>query len=149
MIKQITLICNRIWTDIKKGWAAALAIYLYIRLSLIVFGAACPTVIFLGMPCPGCGLTRAGTLLLQGNPADAWRMHPFIFAWIFLVIYICFQRYIRGAKITGLVPMVIVITIAMFVFYIYRMYRFYPNAEPMIQRDSVLFDLLRRMMKIW
>lgn len=144
MIKKIALIWNRIWTDIKKGWAAVLAVYLYIRLSLIVFGAACPTVIFLGMPCPGCGLTRAGTLLLQKDFSGAWEMHPFIWAWIFLVLYICFQRYIRGAKIAGLVPMVILITLAMLVFYVYRMYQYYPDVEPMIQRDSVLFDLFLR-----
>nr|MBQ8253776.1 DUF2752 domain-containing protein [Lachnospiraceae bacterium] len=146
MIKQIALIFNRIWTDVKKGWAGVLALYLYIRVALIVFKAACPTVIFLGMPCPGCGLTRAGTLVLQKDFSGAWEMHPFIYAWILLVLYICYKRYIRGTAITGLIPMVIAITISMFVFYVYRMYRFYPNVEPMVQQDSVLFDLLRRIM---
>ncbi len=30
-----------------------------------------------GQPCPGCGLSRAGRLLLEGRLAEMWSMHPF------------------------------------------------------------------------
>ena len=148
MIQLISLIFKRIWNDIKKGWAIVLVIYLYIRISLIAFGAACPMVIFLGLPCPGCGLTRAGMLFLNGDFADAWRMHPFIYAWLFLFLYVCFQRYIKGTKATGLIPMVILITLTMVAFYIYRMYMFFPDTEPMTQRYSVLYEWLRKALRI-
>lgn len=29
-------------------------------------------------PCPGCGLSRAAHLLLEGHVADSLRMHPFL-----------------------------------------------------------------------
>jgi hypothetical protein len=53
-------------------------------LGFVVLGAAavglrlplCPSALFLGIPCPGCGLTRASLLLLSGDFAGALRMHP-------------------------------------------------------------------------
>jgi hypothetical protein len=36
----------------------------------------CPTAFFFGVPCPGCGLTRATLALLHGDFAAALRFHP-------------------------------------------------------------------------
>jgi hypothetical protein len=36
----------------------------------------CPTALFFGVPCPGCGLTRATLALLSGDFAAAFRFHP-------------------------------------------------------------------------
>lgn len=32
-----------------------------------------------GLPCPGCGLTRAFIALAHGQLREAWRLHPFAF----------------------------------------------------------------------
>jgi hypothetical protein len=32
---------------------------------------------WMGLPCPGCGLTRSGSSLIHGNIAQAIRYHPF------------------------------------------------------------------------
>ena len=37
----------------------------------------CPFHGLTGLPCPGCGLTRAGARLLEGDWAAMWRLHPF------------------------------------------------------------------------
>ena len=68
---------------------------IYIRLS----GQAFETVYFLpcifkgvtGIPCPGCGMTRACLAILQGEFSTAWRYHPFSFLLIGLTILIVFQ----------------------------------------------------------
>ena len=68
---------------------------IYIRLS----GQALETIYFLpcifkgvtGIPCPGCGMTRAGLAILQGEFSTAWRYHPFSFLLIGLSILIVFQ----------------------------------------------------------
>jgi hypothetical protein len=36
----------------------------------------CPTATFLGVPCPGCGLTRAALRLLHADLAGALALHP-------------------------------------------------------------------------
>jgi len=41
----------------------------------------CPFRFFFGVPCPGCGMTRAWTALFKGDIAGAFRWHP-----LFLVI---------------------------------------------------------------
>ena len=37
----------------------------------------CPLHAATGIPCPGCGLSRAGAALLRGDVAEALRMHAF------------------------------------------------------------------------
>ena len=68
---------------------------IYIRFS----GQALETIYFLpcifkgvtGIPCPGCGMTRACLAILQGEFSTAWRYHPFSFLLIGLSILIVFQ----------------------------------------------------------
>ncbi len=38
----------------------------------------CPMAASLGVPCPGCGLTRATWELLSGNGAAAFHLHPLV-----------------------------------------------------------------------
>ena len=46
-------------------------------LSLLWLGApVCPTALFFGVPCPGCGLTRAAFALLSGDVKAALHFHP-------------------------------------------------------------------------
>ena len=53
------------------GGAAGLAIFLDAPL--------CPSAALLGVPCPGCGLTRATLALLHGDVHAAFRFHPLVF----------------------------------------------------------------------
>ena len=39
----------------------------------------CPTAAAFGIPCPGCGLTRATLALLHGDLRGALRLHPLVF----------------------------------------------------------------------
>ncbi len=46
----------------------------------------CPFHLLTGSPCPGCGMTRACLALCEGDPAAAWRYHPFSFALVGLAL---------------------------------------------------------------
>jgi hypothetical protein len=39
----------------------------------------CPSAALLGIPCPGCGLTRATFAALDGRIGDALHLHPLVF----------------------------------------------------------------------
>lgn len=54
----------------------------------------CPMALMLGLPCPGCGLTRALCLLTRGDFSGALAFHPlvpailayFTFLWIYKIV---------------------------------------------------------------
>lgn len=48
-------------------------------LLLLVELPVCPTAALLGVPCPGCGLTRATFALLRGDVQQAYHFHPLVF----------------------------------------------------------------------
>jgi Protein of unknown function (DUF2752) len=60
----------------------------------------CPMAGLLGVPCPGCGLTRATLALLHGNVREALHLHPLVFvlapafAWAMASAAL---SYVRGA----------------------------------------------------
>ena len=57
-------------------------------------GAGVPVCLFQamsGLPCPGCGLTRALSSLVQGHPAAAFSYHPFAF--IVLPLFLMLASY--------------------------------------------------------
>ena len=49
-------------------------------------GFPCPLHLLAGIPCPGCGMTRACLALAQGNPALAWQYHPLSFGLVGLAL---------------------------------------------------------------
>jgi hypothetical protein len=61
------------------GFGLAVALYvagIAIGLIPMAFQLACPSYQVLGLQCPGCGLTRAGTALLHGHFIEALSLNP-------------------------------------------------------------------------
>lgn len=61
-----------------QRWAIGVALVLPLGLALLNEFPICPTAGLLGLPCPGCGLTRATLLLFQGEFAKALALHPLV-----------------------------------------------------------------------
>jgi len=58
---------------VRAAWLGGLA-------GLLVLGLVpCPFALFLRIPCPGCGLTRASWRLFQGDLDGALHFHPLVF----------------------------------------------------------------------
>ena len=56
------------------GFAALVALMAWIP------GLGCPTKAVTGVPCPGCGMTRAALSIARLDVGSAWRFHPLVFA---------------------------------------------------------------------
>src|SRR3978361_1236161 len=61
----------------------------------------CPLAGVLGIPCPGCGLTRATLALLHGDVRGAFHLHPMVF--VLTPVFACTAGaaafgYVRGPR---------------------------------------------------
>ena len=61
-----------------------------------IFSIPCPMDTLLGIPCPGCGMTRAYILLLKLDIAGAFRTHPMFWSVPILLVY-----YFTDGKLLG------------------------------------------------
>lgn len=125
-------IWNRIKADIKEYHKGIIALCVYYISARLVFRAFCPMVILTGLPCPGCGLSRAVWFLITAQPIRAFRLHPLGAFWLLLILYFLINRYIRGRKITrGFVAFLMILALATLILYCYRMLTVFPDRPPL------------------
>lgn len=91
-------IFERIIIDCRQYKIPLLILMLYLGGTQILFHVSCPSVILFGIPCPACGLTRAGFYLLSGDFSTVFSTNPTIFVWAFLLLYFFVSRYILNCK---------------------------------------------------
>ena len=143
MKQRFYMIGYRILKDIKNNWIGLTAVAVCLILFSLIFHNVCPLRIILGLPCPGCGLTRAGFLVLTVHFFKAWQMHPFIYTWIAFALYIGYNRYVRGKSGKYDMQLMLVLIFAMLVFYIYRMVVYFPRVEPMtMDQNAIIYQIL-------
>ncbi len=82
----------------------------------------CPFEALTGIPCPGCGMTRAMLSLIAGNPGDAAAHNPFCFFLLFVVVAsILPSRWLARLPppvrrlMPGFYPVVLVLVIAFWI----------------------------------
>lgn len=121
----------RIGRDIKTFKWLVIALLIYYFLVHFITGAFCPMVIVTGLPCPGCGMTRAALFFMTGQFARGIRANPSILLWTAFACYMFVQRYIRGRRVREAQYLVGAIAAAMIIIYVYRMAAVFPNRAPM------------------
>ena len=75
-----------------------LALFCVALLCIVCLGIGCPIRSLTGIPCPGCGLTRAWKAALQLEFADAFRYHPMFWSVPVLMAYCIFDGQIIRPK---------------------------------------------------
>lgn len=111
----------------------------YIALELALGGdVPCYFKATLGIPCPGCGLTRAFLSLLEGDPASAFFYHPLFFMAPLVAIVVIFKDVASIKKLYrsqlfwwGLVALFLVQ-------WAVRMVLCFPDRPPMDFNDNAL-----------
>ncbi|MDE6435694.1 MAG: DUF2752 domain-containing protein [Lachnospiraceae bacterium] len=136
--------------DIKTYYKGVLLVAVYIVGANVLFGDMCPGVLLTGLPCPACGLTRAGVYVLTFQFQEAWVMNPVIYVIGAFLLYFLVCRYILGKFPAGFKWMLWTILIILLSVYIYRMINCFPEyvlegnypKTPMIYREKNLFRML-------
>lgn len=108
--------------DIKNyGWGIILII-LCLLLFELIFHGTCIFRTITGIPCPGCGLTRAAKSLITLKFREAFDYNAFIYPIVIMAFIAFINRYIRRVKQPAwFYTAVIIIAFGMIAYYIFRM----------------------------
>ncbi len=134
---------KKIFQDIKNYAGLILVIGAVLAGMNLLFHTTCPSMLFFGLPCPGCGMTRALWLLITGHPVGAFRMNPSLYVWLAFLGYLGFYRYIREEKAPHLNVVLIAVLVLVCVVYCLGMWKYFPNTEPYVVKcDNILTKIL-------
>ena len=136
VIKDITEYVKAVWrrivSDIKGYGIAVVVLPVYAALSNLLFHAVCPLIVFCGIPCPGCGISRSTAYFLTGRWSRAWQMNPMIFPIMLAALYFGWNRYLLGRKAKGMKVVIAALFSLLVIVYIVRMYLYFPNRVPYV-----------------
>ena len=124
------------------AWWVLLIIIAYTIYSRLFLGTSCMFASTTGIPCPGCGGTRAFVSLLQADIANSLHYHPML---IPSIIIICIYVYIWLTN--ELIPRkmeatLLTYTVVMIAVYVVRMITMFPRSEPMTFNEQAVIPRL-------
>ncbi len=140
---KLKMVFINIKKDVKDHGLAIVLLAVYCAVMHILFETICPVAAVTGFPCPGCGITRAFSLLFTLHFAEAFRMHACIVLWVPLIIWMLVRRWVFGKKGFPVVPLIVVTAITLG-YYVFRMVTVYPGEVPMIFREKNLINMVMR-----
>lgn len=117
---------------------------LVLLISMVLFlDIGCVFKYVTGIPCPGCGTTRACLQFLEGHPVDAFYWHPLFWLTVILLVVATltggrmFRSNRRNHTIFGIFA-VMYLTV-----YLVRMILLFPDTPPMdFNKEALLWKAL-------
>ena len=125
--------------DLIDFYKGILAIIVYMVVTHIIFGNSCLSMVLTGIPCPGCGLTRAGIAFFTLHWKAAWHNNCVIFLIVPFIIYLIICRYLLQCKCRWVTPGFVIIGICLIGLYGYRMIHFFPDTSPMLYHEPNIY----------
>ena len=139
MINALKDIFKRIWSDIKNYKVAIALCVIYYVVTLNLFKASCPCILLIGLPCPGCGITRSLVAIFTLRFKYAFDTNPASYAWFFLILYFIYCRYIKGKQSKYFYYLLTITALITIGVYIYGMVKYFPNRIPYVYTTHNLF----------
>lgn len=81
--RKIALVCTAVFLLLSIANVTGMVRIEKLTGAIPVF---CPFKVITGIDCPGCGMTRAMTSLIDGRPGDAALYNPFCFFLLFILL---------------------------------------------------------------
>lgn len=111
----------RIRKDLSSYGMALLLLAVHLGAAVLSGRTLCPVARIFGIPCPGCGMTRALGCLLTGNFTGAWQWNPAVYPLAVWTVWFLAERYLLGRCSGGVRTALILVLGFMTVCYILRM----------------------------
>ena len=124
-------IIQRLVQDIKNYYIGVLIFMVYSIVVRHVFHAFCPLLIFTGIPCAGCGMTRAVYCIFTGQVQRGMDLNPAAPLGILGCVCWGIERYVLGRNRKWILYLVAFICIVTLLIYGYRMSTQFPSYPPM------------------
>ncbi len=103
----------------------------------------------IGIPCPGCGLSRAFVYLLQGQWRQALLYHPLF--WLVPPVFLTWaglSLFMPEKMNSGWFNRVLIVIGMLFIaVYIYRMIVFFPDTDPMVYNAASVLGRIWRLIQ--
>ena len=129
---------RRILAHIRQNRVLWISLAVFMAFAWSVTGTSCTIRSITGLPCPGCGLTRALLLFLHGDLAGAWGMHPLFWLAPPVLLFILYFSIRDPARLSGRrATLIWILTAGLFILvYLIRMVLIFPDAEPLTWNDQ-------------
>lgn len=128
--------------DVKSAIPASMIFVIYTVVAKTFFARYCPFVMVTGLPCAGCGMTRATILFLSGKFVQSLVMHPMVLSFGILAFAYCLFKYVLFIDTRTLKSAFIFILAATILVYILRMFLYFPTKVPMVYYENNLISRL-------
>lgn len=104
----------------------------------------CMTKAITGIPCPGCGMTRAWLALIKGNITEAFFYHPLFWIPPVILLLLLVQKRMKWTIPKWIWIAVLLIYLLV---YVIRMYLYFPHSEPMNMDTHALLPGIYHQLK--
>ena len=124
---------SKLQQRIRERWTIAVALLILVGIgavALLNLQSPCFVKEWLGMPCPGCGMTRAAHAFLKGDFAGVNHWHPMFWTLFPLLGYFVACVFSRRLREKIWIPL-LVFGVAMVACWVIRMILFFPGTPPM------------------
>ena len=95
-MKNVKECIFRMRKDMKNVGLVVIAVSFYLLIMLLLTGNTCIIRGLTGIPCPGCGMTRAFGCLLRGQWSLSFQMHPMLLPWLAYFLYLFVWKRLHG-----------------------------------------------------
>jgi hypothetical protein len=131
--------------NFRRAVFIAALLCFYSAFTFFLTGSVCFTGAMFGVPCPGCGMTRAYLAVFNLDFAAAFHMHPLFLYPPILIIAIAVKTIKSKNRETRWFTRFCVVSLILFAFvYAVRMLMYFPHTAPMVLNvNSFLFRLIR------
>lgn len=136
--KQFAKKLKRTLQNAKDAWWVLLIIVIYMVVGRLLLGTNCLFASIFGIPCPGCGGTRAVVALCRGDISQSFHYHPLLIPSVLLFITYTAISFTREQKPRFLERTLIVYAIILLGVYAVRMVLMFPDEPPMVINERAV-----------